>query len=141
MEEGKEELERLKLVAEIPDDLNPKFKKRLEANAFNVLTCLLNVVAENVSYFATFEARGKAVSKAGMFRLRLGTYVTARVLKTLTTDIQSVYGDAKNELLKSLVRFDKSLLDAALLLLKRVDDNVGALLSDRQGLTQNSFVG
>jgi len=58
-----------------------------------------------------------------------------RVFQTLVTDIQNVYGDTKNDFVKSLVRFDKSLQDAGLLLLKRVDDNVGVLLTGREGLS------
>jgi hypothetical protein len=57
-----------------------------------------------------------------------------RVFKSLVTDIQNVYGDAKKDFVRSLVRFDKSLQDAGLLLLKRVDDNVGVLLSGREGM-------
>ena len=57
------------------------------------------------------------------------------MFKSLVTDIQNVYGDAKNDFLRSLVRFDKSLQDAGLLILKHVDDNVGALVSGREGLS------
>ena len=135
MEDGKEELERLKLVKEIPGNLSPDFKNRLEANAFNVLTCLLNLVGANVSYYATFEGGGRALSKTGspngVFRIN----PVVRVFKTLVTDIQNVYGDAKNDFVRSLVTFDKSLLDAGLLLLKRVDNTVGVLLSGREGLS------
>lgn len=66
LEDGKEEIQRLKLVKEIPDNLSPGLKDRLEANAFNVLACLLNLVGENVSYYATFERAGKAISKTGI---------------------------------------------------------------------------
>jgi hypothetical protein len=52
LEDGKEELERLKFVKEIPESLDPDLKDRLEANAFNVLTSLLNLIGENVSYYA-----------------------------------------------------------------------------------------
>jgi len=55
------------------------------------------------------------------------------VFKILATDIQAVYGDAKNDFVRSLVRFDKSLHDANLWLVKRVDDNVGVLLTGREG--------
>jgi len=108
--------------------LNYEFKKRLEAKAFNVLTCLLNVVGENLSYFATFEQGGRAVSKTGMYHLSLEIYTAVRVFKNLITDIQIVYGDAKDELLKSLVRFDRSLHDAGLLML-------GTLLGEQEGLS------
>ena len=110
-------------------------KNRLEANAFNVLTCLLNLVGENVSYYATFEGGGRALSKTGIpTHLIFRTNTAVRVFKSLVTDIQSVYGEAKNDLLRSLVRFDKSLQDAGLLLLKRVDDNVFTLLTGREGV-------
>ena len=66
--------------------------------------------------------------------LTLGTYTLVRIFKSLITDIQTAYGDAKKDLLRSLVRFDKSLQGAGLLLLKRVDNNVGTLLSEQQGL-------
>jgi hypothetical protein len=68
LEDGKEEIQRLKLVKAIPEDLAPGLKNRLEANAFNVLACLLNLVGENVSYYATFEGAGWAVSKTCIFR-------------------------------------------------------------------------
>jgi len=52
LKDGNEELVRLKLVKEIPENLHPGLKDRLEANAFDVLTSLLNLVGENVSYYA-----------------------------------------------------------------------------------------
>jgi hypothetical protein len=51
-------LHRLELVQKIPEDVSAGFKESLEANAFNVLTSLLNLVGENISYFATFERAG-----------------------------------------------------------------------------------
>jgi len=57
-----------------------------------------------------------------------------RVFKSLVTDIQNVYRDANKDFVRSLVRFDKSLQDAGLLLLKRVDENVIVLLSGREGM-------
>jgi len=63
--DGKEVIQRLRLIKEVSENLNPGLKDRLEANAFNVLTCLLNLVSENVSYYATFEGAGRAVSKTG----------------------------------------------------------------------------
>jgi len=134
LEDGKEELQRLKYVKEIQGNLSSDFKNRLEANSFNVLTCLLNLVGQNVSYYATFKGGGKTVSTTGMPNWIFGSNTAARVFKSLVTDIQNVYGDAKNDFVRSLVRFDKSLQDAGLLLLKRVDDNVGVLLSGREGL-------
>lgn len=56
----------------------------------------------------------------------------ARLLKNLITDIQQVYGDAQAEFVRSLIRFDRSLQGAGLLVLKRVDDKVGTLLSARE---------
>ena len=73
----------------------------------------------------------KTGSPNGVFRIN----PAVRVFKTLVTDIQNVYGDAKKDFVTSLVRFDKSLKDAGLLLLKRVDDNVGVLLSKEEGLS------
>jgi len=131
LEEGKYQLERLKLVKQIPETLSPSMNDRLEANAFNVLTCLLNLIGENVSYFATFEGAGRAVSKTGNCDLLLDVYHAARIFKHLVTDIQRVYGDANNDFMRSLVRFDTSLQDAGLLLLRRVDRNVFTLLNDR----------
>jgi hypothetical protein len=134
LEDGKEELQRLKLVKEIPENLSPVLKNRLEANAFNALTCLLNLVGANLSYYATFEGGGRALSKTGTPNRVIRINAPVRVFKSLVTDIQNVYGDAKNDFVRSLVRFDKSLQDAGLLLLKRVDDNVGVLLSGREGM-------
>ena len=134
MEDGKEELQRLKLVKEIPENLSPGLKNRLEANAFNTLTCLLNLVGENLSYYATFEGGGRALSKTGISNRTFRINAPVRVFKSLVTDIQNVYGDAKKDFVRSLFRFDKSLQDAGLLLLKRVDDNVGVLLSGREGI-------
>jgi len=36
-------------------------------------------------------------------------------------------------LVRSLVKFDKSMQDAGLLLIKRVDDNVGVILEKQEG--------
>ena len=47
-------MERLKLLMEMPGDLNTGLKNRLEANALHVLACPLNVVGENVSLFCDF---------------------------------------------------------------------------------------
>ena len=134
LEDGKEEIQRLKLVKEIPKNLAPGLKDRLEANAFNVLGCLLNLVGENVSYFATFERAGRAISKTGTPNRIAGTDKAVCLFKSQVTDIQSVYGDVKEDFLRGLVRFDKSLQDAGLLLLKRVDENVVTILAGREGL-------
>jgi hypothetical protein len=66
LKDGKAELQRLELSKEIPENLAPGLKDKLEANAFNVLTCLLNLVGENVSYYATFQRAGQAISKTGI---------------------------------------------------------------------------
>jgi hypothetical protein len=66
LKDGKEELQRLELFKEMPESLTPGLKDKLEANAFNVLTCLLNLVGENVSYYATFQCAGQAVSRTGI---------------------------------------------------------------------------
>lgn len=66
LEDGKEEIQRLKLVNGIPETLAPGLKDRLKANALNVLACLLNLVGENVSYYATFERAGRTISKTGI---------------------------------------------------------------------------
>jgi len=50
-------------VKGIPENLSSAFKDRLEANAFNVLTSLLNLVGENIAYYATFKRVG--ISKTG----------------------------------------------------------------------------
>jgi hypothetical protein len=55
-------LHRLELVQKIPDDLASGFKESLEANAFDVLSSLLNLVGENISYFATFKRTGISAS-------------------------------------------------------------------------------
>ena len=133
MEDGKEELQRLKLVKKIPQNLSPGLKNRLEANAFNTLTCLLNLVGVNLSYYATFEGGGRALSKTGTPNRVFRINPSVRIFKSLVTDIQNVYGDAKKDFVRSLVRFDKSLQDAGLLLLKRMDENVVVLLSGREG--------
>ena len=135
MEDGKEELQLLKLVKEIPENLEPGLKNRLEANAFNALACLLNLVGANVSYYATFKAGGRALSKTGCPSQIFTINNAVRLFQTLVTDIQNVYGDAKKDFVRSLVRLDKSLQDAGLLLLKRLDKNVGALLCRREGLS------
>jgi hypothetical protein len=65
LKDGQHELERLNLVKAIPGDLALDLRAKLEANAFNVLTSLLNLVGSNVSYFATFRSAGKFMSKTG----------------------------------------------------------------------------
>jgi hypothetical protein len=62
LEDCKEELQRLGLVGVVREDLAPAWKEKLEANAFNVLACMLNVIGENVSYYAT-RSSGRFVSK------------------------------------------------------------------------------
>jgi len=69
LKDGKAELQRLELFKEMPESLGPGLRDKLEANAFNVLTSLLNLVGENVSYYATFESAGQAVSKTGFLNL------------------------------------------------------------------------
>ena len=66
LKDGKEVLQRLELIYEIRDNVSPDWKNRLEANAFNVLSCLLNLVGNNVSYYATCGGGGKVVSATGM---------------------------------------------------------------------------
>jgi hypothetical protein len=50
-----------------------------------------------------------------------------------------VYKDAKNDLVRSLAKFDKSMQDAGLLLIKRVDDNVGIILEKQEGITSEDI--
>ena len=57
-----------------------------------------------------------------------------RLFKSLFTDIQNVYGDAKDAFLRSLVKFDKSLQDAGLLLITRVDENVSKIQNEQEGI-------
>jgi len=115
LEDGKEEIQRLRLIKEVPENLAPGLKDRLEANAFTVLACLLNLVGENVSYYATFERAGRAVSKTGTLIPWQRLIEQVRLFKTLVTDIQSVYGDAKDDFIRSLDRFNESLQDVGLL--------------------------
>ena len=65
LEDGKEALHRLELVKELQDNLSHDWKIQLEASAFNVLSCLLNLVGENVSYYATCGGGGRVLSKTG----------------------------------------------------------------------------
>jgi hypothetical protein len=65
LDDGKDQLQRLKLVKGIPHDLAPGFKEGLEASAFNLLTSLLNLVGENIAYYATFKRA--SISKTGTF--------------------------------------------------------------------------
>lgn len=133
MEDAKEEFGRLVLVKEIPGDLRPGFRDRLEANAFEVLSSLLNLVGKNVSYFATFARAGRAFSKASTSNLISDTDALARLFKSLVTDIQNVYGDAKNDLVRNLAKFDKTLHDAGLLLIRRVDHNTITIINNQEG--------
>jgi len=57
-----------------------------------------------------------------------------RLFKSLFTDIQNVYGDAKDDFLRSLVKFDTSLQDAGLLLITRVDENVSKIQNEQEGI-------
>ena len=60
--------------------------------------------------------------------------LSARLFKTLFTEIQDAYGDAKNDLLRSLVKFDKTLQAAGLLLITRVDENVSKIQNAQEGI-------
>jgi len=135
LEDAKEELERLALVKEIPGDLRPGFRDRVEANAFEILSSLLNLVGKNVSYFATFARAGRTFARTGISDLDPINVANslARLSKTLVTDIQNVYGDAKNDLVRNLAKFDKTLQDAGLLLIRRVDDNTITILNNQEG--------
>jgi len=57
------------------------------------------------------------------------------LFRTPVTDIQNVYGDAKNDLSRSLVRFDKTLQEAGLKLMLRVDNNVLTILNNQDGIS------
>ena len=50
------------------------------------------------------------------------------------TDTQDVYGDAKKDLLRSLEKFEKSLQEAGLLLMTRVDENVAKIQNEQEGI-------
>jgi hypothetical protein len=54
------------------------------------------------------------------------------MFKTLFTDIQDVYGDAKKDMSRSLEKFEKSLQEAGLLLITRVDENVLKIRSEQE---------
>lgn len=53
----------------------------------------------------------------------------------LVTDIQNIYGHAKNDLSRSLVRFDNTLQEAGLKLMIRVDKNVFTILNNQNGIS------
>jgi hypothetical protein len=55
------------------------------------------------------------------------------MFKTLFTDIQDVYGDAKKDLSRSLENLEKSLQEAGLLLITRVDENVLKIRNEQEG--------
>jgi hypothetical protein len=59
------------------------------------------------------------------------------MFKTLFTDIQEVYRDAQQEMSRSLEKFEKSLQEAGLLLITRVDANV---LKIRNELESTNFL-
>ena len=65
-------------------------------------------------------------------RIETKIKTAARLMKSLFTDIQQVYRNAQTEFVRSLVRFERSLHGTGLLVLKRVDNNVGTLLSARE---------
>ena len=56
------------------------------------------------------------------------------MFKTLFTDTQDVYGDAKKDLSRSLEKFEKSLQEAGLLLMTRVDENVAKIRNEQEGI-------
>ena len=56
-----------------------------------------------------------------------------QAFKTLFTDAPHVYGDAKTELSRSLDKFEKSLQEAGLLLMVRVDENVATIRNKQEG--------
>jgi len=62
-----------------------------------------------------------------------------RAFKNLVTDIQSVYRDAKNDLLRSLKSFDQSLQDARGKLLIRLDKMVSILTNAEEGISSRSL--
>jgi hypothetical protein len=55
------------------------------------------------------------------------------VFKTLFTDIQDVYGDAKKEVSRSLKKFENSFKEAGLLLIARVDENTVKIRNEQGG--------
>jgi hypothetical protein len=55
------------------------------------------------------------------------------VFKTLFTDIQDVYGDAKKEVSRSLKKFENSFNEAGLLLIARVDENTVKIRNEQEG--------
>jgi glutathionyl-hydroquinone reductase len=91
----------------------------------------LNLVGENIAYYATFKRAG--VSKTGTLESWIMPDLSARLFKTLFTGIQNVYGDAKKDLLRSLDKFDKTLQVAGLLLITRVDENVSKIQNAQEG--------
>ena len=56
-----------------------------------------------------------------------------QVFKTLFTDAPNVYGNAKQDLSRSLDKFEKSLQEAGLLLMTRVDENVVRIRNKQEG--------
>jgi hypothetical protein len=85
------------------------------ANALDTLTSLLNLIILQLSYFGTAKKAGKVVGKTGMFSCDSRSMVV-RVLKTVFTETQKKYANAKEALVKSLSRFNDSLWDAGLMI-------------------------
>lgn len=52
MKDSQDELERLKLAKKLPDDFKD-IKETIHANAFGVLEALLNLIGQQLTYFAT----------------------------------------------------------------------------------------
>jgi hypothetical protein len=108
------ELDRLQYAKQIPPGLD--VQDVVLANAFEVLTCVLNLVVCQLSYFGTAKRAGKVVAKAGVFFLIQRLNAVARTLASVFMEIQKKYQNTKGDLGKSLTRFNDSLWDAGLVI-------------------------
>jgi hypothetical protein len=106
---SEKEIARLEIANKIPDAFKD-IKDTVKDNAFDVLTAMLNLVGEQLLYFAT------ALGKTGLpSSLRVLNHV-GRLNKMVFTDTQDAYKAAGDDFRDSVACFNQSLHDANLLM-------------------------
>jgi hypothetical protein len=101
-----DELERLKYQNIIPESLSGIFVT-VQVNALGVLSAMLDLVGEQLTYLETFAA------KFGTSSYKVNGDFVGRVVINLVTDSGQVYQNAGRNLKEMVAKFNQSLTDAA----------------------------
>lgn len=112
MQDATESLNRLRIVKDIPERFFGKDKA--QAKAADILTALVNLIGQQLSYFAILQNRTHIEQRLGNSLSISFNLPVARLLKKLVSTKGGAYENAQKELEGSIAEFNQCLQDVDL---------------------------